>query len=144
MSKKQQSSLTKKEKETLEQFRKQTEEMEMAQVMDLNINCNNPYQFAKTHSVYVKDWEKTKQQMIDKLESGDLPNDTRPEVLREMIKIGDEIIEEKLKHVREGFTLKFGKSIFDYIGNDGKTKGCLGVVLFFVITTSMAVVYLIV
>ena len=136
-------SLTKEEQKLLKNFKEQTEEMEMTQVKDLNINCNSPYQFAKTHSVYVKDWKKTKQQMLDKLDSGNLPENTRPQVMQEMIKIGDEIIEKKLEYVRKGFMLKFGKSIYDYIGYDGKTKGCLGAVLFFIITGA-AIIYLLV
>ena len=53
--------LTSEEQERLKNWIAQIEAGEMSQVQDLIDNCNITYQFAKTHSVYVKDWEKTKQ-----------------------------------------------------------------------------------
>ncbi len=53
----------------------------------------------------------------------------------------DKIIEKKLEKVRRNFENKFGESIFNYLGKDGKTKGCLGMVLFF-IATGISLFYL--
>jgi hypothetical protein len=36
--------------------------------------------------------------------------------------------------VQKNFEIKFGESIFNYLGSNGKTKGCLGVIVFFIIT----------
>ncbi len=55
--------LTEEEREYLENYIAQVRIGEMAQVQELINNCNITYQFAKTHSIYIKDWEKTKQVM---------------------------------------------------------------------------------
>lgn len=126
--------LSKDEMEQLKNLISQMEAGEMAQVQDLIDNCNITYEFAKTHSVYVKDWEKTKQEMEYHLSNGVLPPGVSAELFREVINASDKVIQKKLKKVQNSFQQKFGESIFNYIGNDGKTNGCLGVVLFFVIT----------
>jgi len=54
--------LTKEENKLLLNWIDNAEAGEMAQVQDLMLNCNITYQFAKTHSTYVKDWESTRTQ----------------------------------------------------------------------------------
>ena len=125
---------TKEEKQLLENFKKQSTEMEEIQIAELDYGCNVSFQYAKTYSNYVKDWEKTKKKMLDQLETGNLPPDTSPEFHKEVIEIGDCIIKDKLRKVRKNFERKFGKSIFNYLRKDGKTKGCLGIFLFFIFT----------
>lgn len=124
--------LTKEEKEFLKNFKKHTEKMEMLQANDLIVNCDNPYQFAKTHSVYLKDWEKTKKQMIDNIEKQNLPAHLSSAVVEEMSEIGEVIIQKKLEKVRDAFMSKFGESIYNYIDHDGKSRCCLGGAIFFV------------
>ena len=62
--------LTSEEQGQLKNWVAQMEAGEMAQVQDLIQNCNVTFQFAKTHSVYIKDWEKMKGQMEGNLERG--------------------------------------------------------------------------
>ena len=119
--------LTMEERKYLEDWVAQMEAVEMAQVQDLIKNCNISFQFAKTHSVYLKDWEKTKKQMENSLKSGVLPPDVSANLFQAVIKASDEIIEKKLKKVRDAFQTKFGESIFYYIGLDGKTKKLFGI-----------------
>lgn len=126
------SKFTKEELQFLKNFEEQTTEMEMAQVRELNMYCNISFQYAKTYSNYVKDWEKVRQEMQNKLNSNNLPDDISPKVFEETIKIANKIIEKKLKKVKNNFEEKFGESIFNYLGTDGKTKGCLGVFLFII------------
>lgn len=119
--------LTKEEELALENFIKMTRELEMAQVDDLIFNCENRFQFAKTHSVYIKDWEKTKEMMELRIKNGQLPSGTSVQFMRAMIFYGDKIIEEKLQKVRQAFHMKFHETIYNYLGDDGKTKKFLGI-----------------
>lgn len=130
------SRLTKEEKQFLKDFEEQTRMMENMQVMDLDQNCDHPSIYAKTHSTYIKSWEQTKQQMEEKLENGELPPDTSAAVIEEMIKIGDKIINEKLEKVQRNFSRKFGESIFNYLGSDGKAKSCLPIVLLVIVLSA--------
>ncbi len=114
--------LSQEEIDNLENFEKQTREIEEMQILDLDKNCNVSFQYAKTYSNYVKDWERTKEKMVQQLESGNLPPDTSMEFHKKIIEIGDNIMEEKLEKVRNNFENKFGESIFNYLGKDGKTK----------------------
>lgn len=98
----------------------------MAQVRDLIENCNIAFQFAKTHSVYLKDWEKTKKQMEGRLGSGNLPPGTSPQLFKAIMYASEQIEQRKLKAVRDAFQEKFGESIYDYLGQDGKTKKFFG------------------
>lgn len=118
--------LTKEEKEILDNMTSQFHEIEMNQVMDLVANCDNKFQFAKTHSTYIKDWEKTKKYMQDKLSSGNLPPNTSKDLFQAIISESDKIIQDKLKKVQFFFETKFGESIFNYLGKDGKTKKIFG------------------
>ncbi|MFA7170860.1 MAG: hypothetical protein WC180_02615 [Candidatus Paceibacterota bacterium] len=111
------------ELECLKNYERQAREMEDLQIIDLDRNCNVSFQYAKTYSVYVRDWEKTKDRMVEQLETGALPPDTGAEFYKKMIEIGDKIIEDKLKKVQVNFENKFGESIFNYLGEDGKAKG---------------------
>ena len=86
------------------------------------MSCNSPYQFARTHSAYVKDWEKTKNRMENNLRNGVLPPATSANLFKEMIRVSDEIMLRKLELVRMLFENKFNESIYNYLGSDGKTK----------------------
>jgi len=119
--------LTKEEKENLENWVSQIEAGEMAQVQDLIDNCSISFQFAKTHSVYVKDWERTKQKMEEDLENGILPPGVSENLHRAIIDTTDKVIQKKLEIVRNAFQLKFGESIYNYLGTDGKTKKLFGI-----------------
>lgn len=105
---------------------------EMAQVQDLFKNCHSAFQFAKTHSAYIKDWEKTKQQMEANLKNGILPPGISANLHRAIIDATEKVMQKKLKMVQMLFENKFGEPIYNYLGPDGKTKSCLGVVLFFI------------
>lgn len=119
--------LTKEEQEYLKKLTSQMEAGEMAQVQDLIDNCNITFQFAKTHSVYLKDWEKTKESMENNLKNGILPPDVSANLHRAIIDATNEIIQRKLKKVRDAFQHKFGESIYNYLGPDGKAKKLFGI-----------------
>lgn len=119
--------LTSEEQEQLRNWIAQMEAGEMAQVQDLIDNCNITFQFAKTHSVYIKDWEKMKQRMEDNLKNGVLPPGVSANLFRAIINASDEVMQKKLKNVQNAFQQKFGESIFNYIGSDGKTKKLFGI-----------------
>ena len=119
--------LTSEEQEHLKNWISQMEAGEMAQVQDLIDNCNITFQFAKTHSVYIKDWEKTKNQMEDNLSRGVLPPGVSKNLFRAIIDDSDEVMQRKLKRVQDAFRRKFGESIFNYLGPDGKTKKLFGI-----------------
>lgn len=121
------SNLTQEEQKSLDNWASQMEAGEMAQVQDLIDNCNITFQFAKTHSVYLKDWEKTKERMENNLKNGVLPPDVSANLHRAIIDSTDEIIQRKLKRVRDAFEKKFGESIYNYLGPDGKTKKLFGI-----------------
>ncbi len=116
------------ENEVLRAFIAQTYSAEMAQAEDLISNCNNPYQFAKTHSTYVKDWEKTKSNMENGLKPEVvLPPHMTKNLLEAMILESENIIQMKLTNIRNAFQIKFRESIYKYIGPDGKTKKLFGI-----------------
>lgn len=119
--------LSSEEKEQLKNWVAQMEAGEMAQVNDLIHNCNITFQFAKTHSVYVKDWEKMKNQMLNNLSNGVLPPGVSANLFRAIIDGSDEVMQKKLKMVQDAFQMKFGESIFNYLGKDGKTKKLFGI-----------------
>lgn len=119
--------LTKEEQEHLENLISQMEIGEMAQAQDLIDNCNITYQFAKTHSVYVKDWEKMKEQMENNLHNNILPPGVSASLFCAIIDSSEEVMQRKLKKVQKGFEKKFGESIFNYLGPDGKTKKLFGI-----------------
>ncbi len=135
--------LTEDEEKILKKFVNKALEAEMVQAKDLVDNCDNKYQYAKTHSVYVKDWEKTKQEMLNRLETRNLPEGTSPELLRKMINSLEQVFNKKLDLVQKGFSEKFNESIYDYIGKDGKTKGCFGVIIILAVTgLSIILIYI--
>lgn len=113
--------LTIEEQEHLNKFKAEIRHGEEAQVHDLIFNCNNKYQFAKTHSQYVKDWETTRRQMLAKVANNMIPGVSQ-NLGYAMVGAADRLIEAKLQKVREAFLLKFGESIYNYLGKDGKTK----------------------
>ncbi|PIQ91485.1 MAG: hypothetical protein COV70_03495 [Parcubacteria group bacterium CG11_big_fil_rev_8_21_14_0_20_39_22] len=119
--------LTKEEQQHLKNWVAQMEASEMGQVQDLIHNCNITFQFAKTHSVYVKDWEKMKNQMEDNLSRGILPPGVGANLFRAIIDGSDEVMQKKLKKVQDAFQRKFGESIFNYLGPDGKTRKLFGI-----------------
>ena len=114
--------LTEEEQKFLKNWISQMEAGEMAQVQDLIDNCNSTFQFAKTHSTYVKDWEKMKSKMEGNLKNGVLPPGVSAALFRATIDATDEVIQRKLKKVRDAFQVKFHESIYNYLGKDGKTK----------------------
>jgi len=120
-------SLSKEEQQNLKHWVYQIESGEQAQVQELYANCNNAFQFAKTHSVYTKDWEKTKQKMEADLKNGNLPPGVSASLHRAMIDATEKVIQKKLEMVRMLFESKFGESIYNYIGSDGKTKKLFGI-----------------
>ncbi len=119
--------LSPEEKQNLQNWLIQMETAEATQVKDLIQNCNISFQFAKTHSNYVKDWEKMKNQMEHNLKNGVLPPGVSASSFRAVIDGSDEIMQKKLKMVQEAFQIKFGESIFNYLGKDGKTKKLFGI-----------------
>ena len=119
--------LTSEEEQFLKNWIVQMEAGEMAQVQDLIDNCNITFQFAKTHSVYIKDWEKTKNRMENNLSHGVLPPGVSANLHRAIIDASDEVMQKKLKKVQDAFQRKFGESIFNYLGSDGKTKKLFGI-----------------
>jgi len=119
--------LTSEEQGQLKNWVAQMEAGEMAQVQDLIQNCNVTFQFAKTHSVYIKDWEKMKGQMEGNLENGVLPPGVSANLFRAIIDGSDGVMQRKLQKVRDAFELKFGESIYNYLGADGKTKKLFGI-----------------
>lgn len=118
--------LTADEQQQLDNWISKMEAMEMMQAQDLIDNCNITYQFAKTHSVYVKDWEKTKKHMEDSIKKCTLPPGVSANLLNAMIDACEKIMQKKLKKVRDAFEIKFGESIYNYLGPDGKTKKLFG------------------
>lgn len=114
--------LTAEERSHLTSLSKQMLEGELAQAKDLIANCKNKYQFAKTHSTYTKDWEKTLARMESDLSRGKLPLGVSANLHKAVIVEASKIIEAKLETVREAFQMKFGESIYNYLGADGKTK----------------------
>ncbi len=117
---------TREEQQHLKNWISQIETMEMVQTQDLINNCNITYQFAKTHSVYVKDWEKTKKEMENHLQNGVFPPGVSANLFQAIIDASEEVIQKKLKRVRDAFQRKFGESIYNYLGPDGKTKKLFG------------------
>jgi hypothetical protein len=131
----------KEEEQSLKEMKIQLLTNELQQIDELNKHCNVSFQYAKTYSSYVKDWENTKEQMLDQLNSGQLPPDTSPEFHKEVIKVIDIVIKSKLEYAQKSFELKFGESIFNYLGKDGKTKGCFGVILFLIIFSGLISIF---
>lgn len=120
------STLTQDEQKHLRLFKVQTEKGERGQVEELFMRCNSPFQFAKTHSEYIKDWEKTKKHMENNLQNKTFPPGVSEYLYTEIIRISDEIIQRKLELVRMLFENKFKESIYNYLGPDGKTKKIFG------------------
>ena len=89
--------LTEQEKIALEGICKQMMDGELAQTKDLIQNCNNKYQFAKTHSIYLKDWEKMRAQMESNLATGKLPPNVSENLHKAVIAEAAKIIEAKLE-----------------------------------------------
>lgn len=114
--------LSKEDLENISDFEKHAKDGEDLQILDLDQNCNSSFQYAKTYSNYVKDWERTKSRMLEQLNTGNLPPDTSPELHEAMFEALDRVMEYKLEKVRNNFQNKFGESIFNYLGQDGKTK----------------------
>ncbi len=114
------------EQEQVRNYASATEQGELAQARDLIANCKSKYQFAKTHSVYVKDWEKTRKSMENSLREDRLPPGISANVYRAIINATDAVMKRKLELVTEGFQRKFGESIYNFLGPDGKTKKVFG------------------
>ena len=128
---------TEDESNFLKDFTDQTLIGELAQAEDLKQNCNSAFQYAQTHSAYIKDWENTKAKMQENLRTNNFHSDFSPTVYQEMINISNQIVEKKLEKVRSDFHEKFGETIYNYLGTDGKAKGCFGAVLLFFTTTGL-------
>lgn len=120
--------LSKKEKDYLANYVGSIRKGENEQLTELFIYCNNKYQMAKTHSNYVKDWEKTKRQMENQVRTNKLPKGVSPLLMQAMIVESEKIINKKLKRVRDVFKQRYGESVYDgYLGPDGKTKKIFGI-----------------
>jgi hypothetical protein len=118
--------LTAEEKGQLDVFVSAAKEAEFAQVNDLLMNCHNKYQFAKTHSVYAKDWEQTKVRLENAIRTGNLPPGISANFQRALIDSMEEVMQAKLGQVQSAFSMKFNESIFNYLSKDGKARGLLG------------------
>ena len=119
--------LTAEEREQLNMWVANMEAAEMAQVQDLIDNCSVSFQFAKTHSVYLKDWEKTKAQMEQNLKADALPSGVSAALFQAIIDGSEEVMQKKLKKVRDAFQRRFGESIYNYLRPDGKTRKLFGI-----------------
>lgn len=110
----------------LERFLLQSQEVEKAQALELIEYCNNKYQFAKTYSVYIEDWEKTKGKMLEAIRTNKLPPGTSKEFMENMIEISEGVIKQKLDILRPAFQKKFGESIDSFLAPDGKRRKIFG------------------
>jgi hypothetical protein len=119
--------LTDDERVFLENFLLEAQKKEMQQAQDLVQNCNNKFQFAKTYSVYVEDWEKMKKGMEEMVSKNILPSGISKELMGAMMEVSESIIQEKLDVLGVVFEKKFGESIFKYLRPDGKRKKFFGI-----------------
>ena len=119
--------LSTEEQEYLTNWMIRVQTKEMAQVQDMIENCNISFQFAKTHSTLLKDWEKTKKESEEKLKNGILPPGSSANLYRAIIDATNEIMRWKLQMIRDAFEKKFSESIYNYLGPDGKTKKLFGI-----------------
>lgn len=103
------------------------EKAEAVQVKDLFENCYNKFQFAKQHSVYLKDWEETKNLMIIKNGRAEPSKKFPEDLFNEMIDVSQHLVDKKLDFVRKEFFRRFHEDIYIYLGSDGKTKKFLGI-----------------
>lgn len=116
-----------KNKEWLKYFATQMEAEEMSQIYNLVQSCNNPFQFAKTHSMYVNDWKKQKEMMENNLLKGIFPPGVDADLFQQIINISDNIVQKKLKIIQFTFQNKFKESIFNYLKSDGTTRKLFGI-----------------
>ena len=119
--------LSSEEKKMLDTLVSQIMEGELQQTQELIKNCNNKYQLAKTHSTLLKDWEKTKAKMENNLSIGKLPPGTSANFYKSLIDETQKMMDAKFETIREAFSLKFGESIYNYLGKDGKIKKFFGI-----------------
>jgi hypothetical protein len=112
--------LTDEENENLQKFIAIAEQKEMAEVNELISTCNDPEKYAKAHSNFVVNWEKRKQEMEDDLKNRILPPNTSFRYNRAVVDELDLLIKKKLKTAQKSFYIKFGESIFNYLGKNGK------------------------
>lgn len=117
---------TPEQQQFLEQFRRTAFEGENAQCMDLILNCHNKFQFAKTYRVYRRDLARTNQQIRDRISRGDLGPGVTTEVAEEMIRIGTQAVQEKMKRCADHFLHTWGEPITNYAGTG---TGRAGVIL---------------
>ena len=68
-----------------------------------------------------------KEQMEDNLRNGVLPPEISANLFRALIDASEEVIQRKLEKVRDAFQKKFGESIYNYLGDDGKTRKVFGI-----------------
>jgi len=129
--------LSPEEQEELNTWMVQMESEEMAQVQDMVENCNVTFSFAKTHSNFVKDWEKSKQKLENDLKNGNIPPNISTNFFRASIDATDEIMQRKQEKARDAFQEKFGESIYNYIGFDGKTENITSAITLFAIAIAI-------
>jgi len=65
--------------------------------------------------------------MENNLKNGVLPPGVSANLFRAIIDGSEEVMQKKLKKVQNAFQRKFGESIFNYLGPDGKTKKLFGI-----------------
>lgn len=100
----------------LNKFHEELSLGETQQLNDLEWNCNNRFQFAKTHSVLLKDWKNQRLKILEQIKGNEYNASLRPEVVHEMVRIGDRVMKKKMRRIRDAFERKFGESIFNYLG----------------------------
>lgn len=115
------------EKKIIETALLQMQEAEINQSQDLIQNCNNKFQFAKTYSTYIEDWEKTKRGFEELISKNIFPEGMSKKLVEAILEGSEEIIQGKLRVVSTVFQMKFGESIFNYLGPDGKRKKLFGI-----------------
>jgi len=65
--------------------------------------------------------------MENNLKNGVLPPGVSANLFCAIIDGSEEVMQKKLKKVQNAFQRKFGESIFNYLGPDGKTKKLFGI-----------------
>lgn len=119
--------LTAKESNKLEELREHFWNTEMDQLTELFLNCKNKYQLAKTHSNYIKDFEKIKEESTVLIESGNTPDDLSVNFYKAYLEMYENIINEKCEKLRNRFYTLFGEDIYNYLDKSGKSKKIFGI-----------------
>ena len=101
---------TEKEKQFIEEFRQTTLDSELNQALELDEHCNNAFQYAKTYSNYVKDWEQVQSKLDTMFRQGMVHESMSSELAQRLKEVYQEVIDEKLNWLRTRFEIKFNES----------------------------------